>query len=419
VKPSNDLKPLFKRFGSGQVIVIGGTGESGLPVELQSIPMGWEIAKETDADDVRNAHLVYFWGGITELPEFSSIIDPWFRNLNEGGVVVCQVSGGTARQRLNAYADQHDLAPFINDGRFYLYRPDSRLMSFRRRHRGHRVFLLGNGPSLNKTNLDLIKREYSIAMNRIALIYSRTDWRPTYYLYTADNINNRIWGDKWRESVNQAVAEASTTSFVWDIFKDKVKDNPRIHWTTNVTEGEIATEGTFSTNAAQWISKTGTSMNVAYQLAFHMGFSEIYILGCDLNWRTSIGTGRDPNHFDTAYSARIPNGEVERARMRRVHVFAGERLGRAGVKVFNATSNTLLDVFPVVDFEKVASGVSGSSLRTRISQDALKNAILSKWYWSVSRPIRFSSNRWIRRAVLSMQHGPVWVAKRIWSRIVS
>ena len=36
---------------------------------------------------------------------------------------------------------------------------------------GKRVFLIGNGPSLNKTNLDLIKNEYSIAMNRISLIY--------------------------------------------------------------------------------------------------------------------------------------------------------------------------------------------------------------------------------------------------------
>ena len=32
---------------------------------------------------------------------------------------------------------------------------------------GKRIFLVGNGPSLNDMNLDLLENEYSIAMNRI------------------------------------------------------------------------------------------------------------------------------------------------------------------------------------------------------------------------------------------------------------
>ena len=34
-------------------------------------------------------------------------------------------------------------------------------------HKGKRVFLIANGPSLKDTNLDLLKDEITIAMNRI------------------------------------------------------------------------------------------------------------------------------------------------------------------------------------------------------------------------------------------------------------
>ena len=50
------------------------------------------------------------------------------------------------------------------------------LKKYKNVHKGKRVFLIGNGPSLAKTNLDLIKDEYSIAMCRISLIYPKTTW---------------------------------------------------------------------------------------------------------------------------------------------------------------------------------------------------------------------------------------------------
>lgn len=38
------------------------------------------------------------------------------------------------------------------------------LKKYKNIHKGKRVFLIGNGPSLAQTDLDLIKDEYSIAM---------------------------------------------------------------------------------------------------------------------------------------------------------------------------------------------------------------------------------------------------------------
>ena len=52
---------------------------------------------------------------------------------------------------------------------------------------GKRIFLIGNGPSLNDMNLDLLENEDTIAMNRIELIYPKTKWRPTYYVFCSSS----------------------------------------------------------------------------------------------------------------------------------------------------------------------------------------------------------------------------------------
>jgi hypothetical protein len=47
---------------------------------------------------------------------------------------------------------------------------------------GERCFVIGNGPSLTTSDLDLLRGELAIASNGIFLAYSQTEFRPTYYL---------------------------------------------------------------------------------------------------------------------------------------------------------------------------------------------------------------------------------------------
>ena len=75
-------------------------------------------------------------------------------------------------------------------------------------HRNETLYIIGNGPSLNETDLDLISNSPSIAMNRISMIYKKLNkWRPTYYLFCSSNILNPIWGEEWGLSVINAVSE--------------------------------------------------------------------------------------------------------------------------------------------------------------------------------------------------------------------
>ena len=52
---------------------------------------------------------------------------------------------------------------------------------------GQRVFLIGNGPSLNKTPLYLLRDEYTMCFNRFSLLVERINWSPTFFT-TTDNL---------------------------------------------------------------------------------------------------------------------------------------------------------------------------------------------------------------------------------------
>src|SRR6476659_3558999 len=64
-----------------------------------------------------------------------------------------------------------------------------RLRAFRNIHAGRRCFILGNGPSLNRTDLSLLKDEFTFCSNRFYLMLDRPElrgFRPTYYVCSND-----------------------------------------------------------------------------------------------------------------------------------------------------------------------------------------------------------------------------------------
>ena len=50
------------------------------------------------------------------------------------------------------------------------------------KYKGKRVFLIGNGPSLNKTPLYLLKDEYTMCFNRFEIMLERLNWTPNFFM---------------------------------------------------------------------------------------------------------------------------------------------------------------------------------------------------------------------------------------------
>ena len=233
--------------------------------------------------------------------------------------------------------------------------------NYKDKHKNERVFLIGNGPSLAETDLNLLKNENTIAMNRISMIYDKNkDWKPTYYLFSSTNVTDNIWGAEWLSSVHSAISELSTTSFIASIFKEYIDPQKKfnnINWFDSLSEtrpnnkGDIVKES-FSTNIIERIDKSGTTMNLALQLAYHMGFKEIVFIGTDLGWTKDVGTKNDPNHFDKNYRANISNPYKANQQMRNVHILALSvfNKNKPDVKLYNASIKTVLDTYPIIQF---------------------------------------------------------------------
>lgn len=234
---------------------------------------------------------------------------------------------------------------------------------YKNKHAGKRVFLIGNGPSLADTNLDLIKNEYSFAMNRISLIYDKNpEWRPTYYLFSSTNCKNPVWGKEWSSSVEKAATDPKSTAFIAEIFKDYIdpwSEFSQIKWFNAMSETKPDLEGRisescFSKDPVDRIDKSGTTMNLALQLVYYMGFTEIVFLGTDLGWSFDQGSETDPNHFDKSYRANISNPKKANNQMRNIHSLSLKNFLEkdSKVKFYNASIRSVLDVYPMIDFEK-------------------------------------------------------------------
>ena len=318
-----------------------------LPNDLDLISIDGNHQYEYVIKDLQLSYAQLKEGGILVIDDYhfsgGDVLDGKY-----GGLEACEV-----KRAVKDFCLEKELQYFVVDGNAIIHKTTDSFKQYKSLHKGERVFLIGNGPSLADTDLDLIANEKSIAMNRVSLLYKETSWRPTYYLFASDNINHPIWGDDWQESVNLAVSQKETKSFIWSEFADRVNDHPNIHYFDHVTEPEIAEEGSFSLNVSQFISKTGTTMNMALQLALYMGFSEIILLGCDMNWRSSKSESVDPNHFHPDYQANIPDGFTEQQRMRKTHETAHQKILKQGSRVYNASIKTVLDVYPLVEYEDI------------------------------------------------------------------
>ena len=133
---------------------------------------------------------------------------------------------------------------------------------------GKRIFLVGNGPSLNDMNLDLLENEDTMKMNRIDLLFPKTKWRPTYYIFCSSNCEHGEWGDKWSKSILNVSKEENTTPIIWSRFKNSIERNgggtlpEKTLWLNSMSENQIGTDEQFSTDVFKRLDKSGTTMNV-------------------------------------------------------------------------------------------------------------------------------------------------------------
>jgi hypothetical protein len=234
-----------------------------------------------------------------------------------------------------------------------------RWRTIRNLYKGQRVFIIGNGPSLNRTPLHLLKNEFTLCFNRFDLMFERLDWLPTMYMCVDDRV-----AEDTAHRINEIVPLVRFAFFT-DVhprgvdFRRFIDDADNIFWLTTKWGG-------FHDNLPT-CGMGGTVVHAGLQVLAFMGFSPIYLVGVDMefkkrktvirhdqaNWTSTQDD--DSNHFDPRYfgaGAKFHYPGVYESMLPSFQ-YAKEHLDEKGIRVLNAGVGGSLEIFPRVDFRSL------------------------------------------------------------------
>jgi len=231
-----------------------------------------------------------------------------------------------------------------------------RLAELKDIHRGQRGFIIGNGPSLRQTDLTKLRGEYTFGMNRIYILFPELGFTTTYFLSINDLVIEQCAGEimalpmpkflTWRshrffKSHQPSAISHQPSSFIPPTFLYTTYTGPK-----------------FARNAAGRLWEGATVTYVALQLAFHMGFERVILIGVDHSFvskgeanKTITSQGDDPNHFAPNYFGKgfrwqLPDLDTSE----RAYRMAKKAYEADGRQVLDATVGGRLTVFPKVDY---------------------------------------------------------------------
>jgi len=165
---------------------------------------------------------------------------------------------------------------------------------FKGKFRNKRCVIIGNGPSLNKLDLSLLKDEYTFGLNRIYLLFEKLGFQTDFLV----SINRFVI-----EQFSDEMASTNCKKFFHYKYKNYINDT-----NASFVPQTIYGPSFFANPEKGFLSYSGSVSFLAIQLALYFGFSEIILVGFDNNFNNSgpsdkaiTSPGSDSDHFDKNY----------------------------------------------------------------------------------------------------------------------
>ena len=238
----------------------------------------------------------------------------------------------------------------------FRHTPYARYMAkIRNTHLGESCFIIGNGPSLTVEDLNTLQDKGidTFAVNRIYQIFHQTKWRPTYFVST-DAVMLR---DKLEEAA--AIPAKIKFSPLQNKYYLGIKLKGARYFYRNDLREKDPPEG-FSLDCTNQVNMRGTVTIACMQLAMHLGYKHIYLLGIDHNFDKIITENGeviiDPsvkNYFIEGYDQDvIKEVRHDLGNTTRAYYDVRRFIDKTDVSIYNASRKTKLEAFPRVTFEE-------------------------------------------------------------------
>ena len=218
---------------------------------------------------------------------------------------------------------------------------------FRGIHKGERCFIVANGPSLLKTNLEILSHEITFGLNRIYLNFEKSSFRPTYYV-----------------AVNELILEQFPNEILQLTMPKFLNWNRRAFYGTSTSnmvflKSKMVLNDSFLDDLTRPIVFGATVTFATLQLAYYMGFQKVIIIGLDHNYtekgtpnKTETRTSeRDESHFHAQY---FPKGvkwqlpDIQRSNID--YEIARKAFEGDGREILDATIGGKCQVFKKVEY---------------------------------------------------------------------
>src|SRR5215207_3921981 len=243
--------------------------------------------------------------------------------------------------------------PQLPDAYLHPWRRESirRLTALKDVHKGKRAFIIGNGPSLRQTDLSKLRNEFTFGMNRIYLLFPKLGFHTTYFVSINDLVIEQFKDEILVQPMPKFLAWRSHRHFSPQL---PITQLPAFLYTSY-------TSPRFSSDVRGRVWEGATVTNVALQIAFHMGFEKVILIGVDHNFtskgdanKTVVSQGDDLNHFAPNYFGKGAKWQLPDLDTSEIgYALAREAYRQDGREVLDATVGGKLTIFRKVDYNSL------------------------------------------------------------------
>lgn len=234
-------------------------------------------------------------------------------------------------------------------------------------HQGKRCFILATGPSVKNQNLRLLQNEICIAVSNFYIHANFALIKPRYYCIAPYHLplTEEAW-HCWMQKLDAATHDTDTVMF---FALSDCQRNQRnglfagrkihyLHFNGSYPWDLLLTKGL---DIAWGLPGPQSVAIMALLVALYMGFSQIYLIGCDHDtlFRWNGSSCHSPKHFyDGAPTVGYEPFDIEVnlkafLRLRQQYRYINQIAQRNKIRIMNTSPTSFIDIFPKLSLETV------------------------------------------------------------------
>ena len=276
-----------------------------------------------------------------------------------------------------------DLPVFLIKHRGYI-KELKRNKEFKNKYHGERCFIIGNGPSLKSLDFSLLKNEYTFSVNQLMRNEHFKELETNFHVFTDDRFFN-IDSEKPEdlELLNHIKSINSYDNFPCVFFpitqfkfsqKYELDKDLKLYFLYNTLRFRSNIK---NINYTKCTFDFGTVIQTCITLAIYMGFSEIYLLGCDNTGIISVIETFLEGKTDN-YGYEISDNEQKRMRNQlekgsissfafdyfsicRDYILLYEYCQKNDIKLVNCTEKSAIDLIPHANLNDILKNNKGKT----------------------------------------------------------